>query len=93
MKRPIDIEHATKWLVFFSVVALVFSVLLFCIGSVPGGIALLIFAIILFIPKIKKIFIEKQETQEPTIKRNLKNKLEDMAEEEIKKPLKDEDKE
>lgn len=91
MKRPIDRKHATRWLMIFSLLSIVLSIIFFAQGIISGGIALLSLAIILLFPKIKILLEKNKQNKDYSIDKITMDKLESIAEEEIKKPLDKED--
>lgn len=85
MKRPIDIEHANKWLIGFSIVAFVFAITFFISGLIPGGLALLFVAVLLLIPQIVKTIKQSTPESDYTIRnRKLREQKERLIEEAIK---------
>lgn len=86
MKRPIDIEHANKWLIGFSIVSFVFAIGFFLSGLIPGGIALLFVAILLLVPQIIKTIKQNTPESDYTIRnRKLREQKEKIIEDAIRK--------
>ena len=86
MKRPIDIEHANKWLIGFSIVSFVFAIGFFVSGLIPGGIALLFVAILLLVPQIIKTIKQNTPESDYTIRnRKLREQKEKIIEDAIRK--------
>lgn len=86
MKRPIDIEHANKWLIGFSIVSFVFAIGFFVSGLIPGGIALLFVAILLLVPQIIKTIKQNSPESDYTIRnRKLREQKEKIIEDAIRK--------
>lgn len=86
MKRPIDIEHANKWLIGFSIVSFVFAIGFFISGLIPGGIALLFVAILLLVPQIIKTIKQNTSESDYTIRnRKLREQKEKIIEDAIRK--------
>ena len=85
MKRPIDIEHANKWLIGFSITAFVFAIVFFVSGTIPGGIALIVVAILLLVPQIIKTIKNNQPESDYSIRnRKLREQKEKLIEEAIR---------
>lgn len=85
MKRPIDIEHANKWLIGFSIVSFVFAIAFFISGLIPGGLALLFVAVLLLVPQIVKTIKQNTPESDYTIRnRKLREQKERLIEEAIK---------
>ena len=85
MKRPIDIEHANKWLISFSIAAFVFAIVFFVSGIIPGGIALIVVAILLLVPQIIKTTKNNQPESDYSIRnRKLREQKEKLIEEAIR---------
>lgn len=86
MKRPINIEHANKWLIGFSIVSFVFAIGFFVSGLIPGGIALLFVAILLLVPQIIKTIKQNTPESDYTIRnRKLREQKEKIIEDAIRK--------
>ena len=86
MKRPIDIEHANKWLIGFSIVSFVFAIGFFVSGLIPGGIALLFVTILLLVPQIIKTIKQNTPESDYTIRnRKLREQKEKIIEDAIRK--------
>lgn len=86
MKRPINIEHANKWLIGFSIVSFVFAIGFFVSGLIPGGIALLLVAILLLVPQIIKTIKQNTPESDYTIRnRKLREQKEKIIEDAIRK--------
>lgn len=86
MKRPIDIEHANKWLIGFSIVSFVFAIAFFVSGLMPGGVGLLFAAILLLVPQIvKTIKRHRAESTYPTKNKKLQKQKEKFMETLIQK--------
>ena len=86
MKRPIDIEHANKWLIGFSIVSFVFAIVFFASGLTPGGIALIVVALLLLVPQIVKTIKKNQPESDYTIRnRKLREQKERLIEEAIQR--------
>jgi 1,4-dihydroxy-2-naphthoate octaprenyltransferase len=94
MKRPIDIEHANKWLIGFSIASFVFAIVFFVSGIIPGGIALLVVAIVLLIPQIAKTIRQNQPESDYSIRnRKIREHKERLIEEAIRQNSSKENKE
>lgn len=85
MKHPIDIEHANKWLIGFSIVSFVFAIVFFITGLIPGGIALIVITILLLVPQIiKTIKNNKPESDYSIRNKKLREQKEKLIEDAIR---------
>lgn len=63
MKRPIDREHAKKWLIGFAVMFFIFSIAFFIAGEWLGGLVVILATILLILPSIIDLLKKKRKAK------------------------------